>query len=160
MSDDPVGEALDRAFSYLSHRSRSRSELERYLRRKGYEEGVVGRVLERCEELGYVDDRSFAAAYVRDRIRLKPRGVRRLRAELRRKGVAPEVAEEGIESAFRESGVTERELLERAARKRWRALRDEDSRTARRRLYGYLRRRGFPGYGIREVVDELLEGPG
>lgn len=149
-------EARDRALDYLSHRERTRHELERYLRRKGYEEPVVARVMERCEELDYLDDRRFAEGWVRDRIRLKPRGRIRLRAELRKKGVDADDAEAAIERVFREAGVTERELLERAARKRWRARRSEDPETVRRRLVGYLQRRGFPFAEIRRVVDELM----
>lgn len=150
-------EARGRALDYLSHRDRTRRELERYLRRKGYEEPVVSRVVERCEELDYLDDRRFAEGWVRDRIRLKPRGRIRLRAELREKGVDPDEAEAAIERAFREADVSERDLLERAARKRWKARRSDDPRTVRRRLVGYLQRRGFPFAEIRQVVDELMD---
>jgi regulatory protein len=157
-------EALDRAFSYLSHRSRSRFEVERHLRSKGFERPAVEAALERCEELGYLDDRAFAAGWVRDRIRLKPRGRFRLRMELKEKGVSEADAEAAIDRAFREAGVDERELLERAARKRWEARRSDDPRTLKRRLAGYLKRRGFRSADVWEVVHELLEeiedGPG
>lgn len=150
-------EAEERALRYLSHRARSRAELERYLRRKGYEEPIAARVLARLEELGYVDDRTFAEAHVRDRIRLKPRGRFKLLMELREKGVAEADAGAAIEAAFREMDVTERELLERCARKRWRARRTDDPEKLRRRISGYLRRRGFRGSEVREVVDDLLD---
>ena len=154
--DDPREEALRRAFGYLAHRSRSRAELERYLSRRGYADAVVASVLARCEDLGYVDDREFAASWVRDRIRLKPRGIARLRSELRKKGVPASDAEAGIARAFGEEGVTERDLLERVAEKRWRTRRTDDPVRVRRRLSGYLQRRGFPGHAIREVVDRLV----
>lgn len=150
-------EGLDAALRYLSYRERSRSELERYLRRKGYEDPILTRVVARCRELDYVDDRRFAESWVRDRIRLKPRGVFRLKAELREKGVSEDDAEAGIRRAFDEADVTERDLLETAARKRWRERRSDDPRTVRRRLYGYLDRRGFPAHEIREVVDDLMD---
>ncbi len=149
-------EAMDVALSYLSHRSRSRAEVRRRLRREDFAEPVVEHVLARCEEMGYLDDREFAAGWARDRIRLKPRGRLRLVAELRKKGVSEADAEAGVERAFREADVTERELLERAARKRWESRRTDDPRTARRRLAGYLKRRGFPFHEIREVVDRLV----
>lgn len=149
-------EAMDVALSYLSHRSRSRAEVRRRLRREDVAETVVEDVLARCEEMGYLDDREFAAGWARDRIRLKPRGRLRLVAELRKKGVSEADAEAGVERAFREADVTERELLERAARKRWESRRTDDPRTARRRLAGYLKRRGFPFHDIREVVDRLV----
>jgi len=155
-NDDRRREALRRAFRYLAHRGRSRAELERHLSRRGHDAAVVAAVLARCEELGYVDDREFAASWVRDRIRLKPRGTARLRSELRKKGVSAADAEAGIARAFDEEGVSERDLLERAAGKRWRTRRTDDPLKARRRLSGYLQRRGFPGHDIRQVVDRLV----
>lgn len=150
-------EALDRAFGYLSHRSRSRFEVERHLRSKGFEPPAVEAALERCAELGYLDDRAFAAGWVRDRIRLKPRGRFRLLMELKEKGVSEVDAEAAIDRAFREEGVEERELLERAARKRWASRRSDDPDTVKRRLAGYLKRRGFRGSDVWDVVHRLVE---
>lgn len=150
-------EALDRAFSYLSHRSRSRFEVERHLRSKGFERPAVEAALTRCEELDYLDDQAFAAGWVRDRIRLKPRGRFRLLMELKEKGVSEADAEAGIDRAFREENVSERELLERAARKRWEARRSDDPQTVKRRLAGYLKRRGFRSAHVWEVVQGLME---
>jgi regulatory protein len=116
----------------------------------------VAATLGRCETLGYVDDRAFAVCWTLDRIRLKPRGVARLRVELREKGVSEEDADAGIRRAFADEGVGERDLLERAACKRLRARRSDDPRTVRRRLSTYLRRRGFRSGEIRDVVDRLV----
>lgn len=147
---------MERALGYLSHRPRSRLELERYLRRKGFEDRTRTAVIARCEELGYVDDREFAESFVRDRIRLRPRGVFRLKGELRQKGIDGPEAEEAIRAAFRDTGVSERDLLERAARKQWKRLRGKEPRTARRRLVGALRRRGFPAAEIYRIVEEIV----
>ena len=151
-------EALDRAFSYLSHRPRSRFEVERHLRSKGFEPPAVAHALARCEELGYLDDRAFAESWARDRIRLKPRSRFKLRMELEEKGVSEADAEAAIDRAFREAGTDERALLERAARKRFEARRTGDPEKLRRRLHGYLRRRGFRSADIHEVLDGLLAG--
>lgn len=158
--EDPVGEAseaaLRRALRYLTHRPRSRAEMERHLLRGGHDEGAVASAIARCEALGYVDDRAFAVSWTLDRIRLKPRGIARLRQELRKKGVPEADAEAGIRRAFDEEGITERELAERAARKKWRIRRSDDPLTIRRRLAAYLERRGFPSHEAREVIDRLL----
>jgi len=150
--------AIDAAFEYLSHRPRSRAEVERHLGRKGLDPGAVAAAVERCVELDYLDDRAFAADFARDRIRLKPRGSLRIVMELRDRGVSEADARAGVEEAFRDEGVTDRELLERAARKRWESRRSDDPRVVRRRLWSYLRRRGFRTSEIREVVEELVEG--
>jgi len=146
---------METALRHLSVRPRSRAELERHLRRRGVPPERIPPVLARCAELGYLDDRAFATAMVRDRIRLRPRGLARLRAELREKGVEAGDAEAGIRGAFEEAGVTEADLLERAAEQRWRTLGGFPPAIRRRRLTAYLVRRGFPRVDIRRVVGGL-----
>lgn len=150
-------EALDAALRLLATRPRSRRELERRLGAKGFPGPAVAGALERCEELGYLDDVEFAASHARDRIRLKPRGKLKILAELREKGVSEEDARTGIERAFRQEEATERELAVRILEKKWRGLGDRDPRKERRRLAGHLERRGFPFHMIRELVDERME---
>ncbi len=150
-------EAWNAVLSYLSYRARSRHELERHLRRKGYPSSLVDRVLGRCEELTLLDDLSFAAAFVRDRIRLRPRGVTRLEAELVSKGVSRDDARAGIRAAFEEEEVSERDLLEVAARRRWRRLARMDAEKARRRLYAHLVRSGFPPAEVQRAVAEIVK---
>lgn len=148
-------EAMRQALHYLSVRPRSRWEVRRNLRKKGYKEPALGAALERCEGLGYLDDRVFAAAYARDRIRLRPRSIRMLVSELGAKGVARSDAEAGVEEALRDERVNEGELVVRAARKGSRTLGAVDPRTGRRRLFAYLSRRGFTAGAIRECLDDV-----
>lgn len=116
--------------------------------------------LERCAELGYLDDRAFAAAYARDRIRLRPRAPALMEAELRRKGVSSEDARRGIARAMEDEDTSEEALLRRAARRRWRVLRGREPEVARPKLLGYLARRGFRAAAAREVVETLLAEAG
>lgn len=151
--------ALDAALRALAVRQRSRGELERRLRAGGHGDDAIEAALARCEGSGYLDDRSYAAAFVRDRIRLRPRGLSRLRAELRRRGVSEEDAAAGIAEALDEEGTTEAQLLERAARRRWRTLRGLEPEVAKRRLAAYLMRRGFPPPAVWEAVRRLAGRP-
>jgi len=148
--------AVDRALNYLSYRPRSEAEVERKLRGADFSDDAVRQAVERCRELGYLDDLAYARSHVRDRIRLKPRGVRRLRDELRKKGIDEETADEAISRAFREADVSERDLLERAAEKKWADLEGEDPVKERRRFRSYLSRRGFPYALIREVEGDYF----
>lgn len=160
--------ARDAALTLLSHRARTRTELRRRLRSKGFEPDRIERCLDRLEDRGLLDDAEVAAAFVRDRLRLKPRGRTRLRSELRGKGVAREVADEVVDRVLDEEETTEEELAGRVAR-RWveRQGRDtlealvgddrEAARTIRRRLYGYLGRRGFRGRALSRAMDHARE---
>jgi regulatory protein len=69
----------------LGGRAHSRAELQRKLGRKGYTPEEVDAALARLDELGYVNDLSFAEGLVR--VRSASRGPRALSAELARRGV-------------------------------------------------------------------------
>src|SRR5690606_16109539 len=82
---DLLWKAREAAFNLLSYRARSEAELRQRLRRKEFPDDVVEACVADLVEKGYVDDASFAASFVRDRVRGKPRGSRRLVQELRAK---------------------------------------------------------------------------
>lgn len=152
-------QAREAALHLLAVRPRAAVELARRLRMKGYEPEVTDEVIERLRELGMIDDAAFAETVVRDRVRLRPSGARRLVSELRAKGVDEGVAREAIRDTLEGEGTNERELALRAAEK-WRTRPGEERDRARRRLQGFLARRGFGGETIREVIDELLPAGG
>jgi regulatory protein len=151
--------ARDAALSLLSHRSRSATELKRRLKRKGFEPEMAESTVERMEELGMVDDASFAESFVRDRVRLRPHGRRRLKAELRAKGVDDDTARAAIDEVMEREDASEADLA-RAACARWKPRPGEEPGRARRRLQGFLARRGFGGEVVRDVVREKLSSAG
>jgi regulatory protein len=148
-------EAMDRAVHYLSYRPRTCMEVRRHLARNGLTRHADAAIV-RCVELGYLNDDAYAQGFVRERISLKPRGRPRLVSELLARGVDRGIAEEAVDVALAEEGVTEAALLRAAALRRMRALRDLDPPAARRRLAAFLARRGFPGAAIRDLVRELF----
>ena len=147
---------MDNALELLGFRARSESELESRLRQAGHEPAAAASALQRCRELGYLDDRAFALAHVRDRLRLRPKGRRALRSELFAKGIDADLAEAAIAEAFVESGLDETDLARRLAARRTKALVGLEPDAARRRLSGYLTRRGFPPPVVRDVVADAF----
>ena len=138
---------------YLSVRPRSCREIELRLLREKLEQETIEQTIDRLTTLGYLDDRNFAAAFARDRIRLRPCGVRRMKADLLSRGVSSCDADDGIESAMMEQDVNEHELLQQVASARASKLDDLDKGVARRRLFGYLSRRGFSSENVRKWID-------
>lgn len=146
---------LEAALRYLSYRPRTRSEVMRHLISRGH--GIVAeRVVERCRELGYLDDATYSVAFARERIRLKPRGRARIVSELLKRGVDRGTAENAVAVALAEEEVTETDLLHAVAQRRASSLGRLDPATARRRLYAYLIRRGFMGNEVQVAVDRVL----
>ena len=156
LRDGAGADALEAALHCLAYRPRSRMELERHLRRKSHTADAILHAVTRCQKLGYLDDDAFALAFVRDRIRLRPRGRFRLRSELRERGIPPDQADRAIDLAFQDAGISEQELLRGVAEARAFRLKQADPAIARRRLSSWLLRRGFAPVDVRQVVDDLL----
>ena len=152
---DQPWKARAAALSLLSYRARSSAELKRRLKRKGFDEDVAAATVERLDDLGVVDDAAFAESFVRDRVRLKPRGPRRLAGELRAKGVDEETARAAITEVMEREEATELDLA-RAAAARWKPRPGEEPARARARLQAFLARRGFGDDAVRTVVREKL----
>jgi regulatory protein len=141
---------FDRAANFLSYRPRSEREVARKLRDLGASEEEVSETLERLRSLGLVDDREFAATYLRDRDAVRPYGTDRLRQELYRLGVAREVIDEVLSERDPEQDYAQaRSLAERDPL--W-SRRSE--REASAKLFGKLRRRGFGSELIRRVLED------
>jgi regulatory protein len=165
LSADADVRVREAALNLLSYRARTRTELRRKLLGKQFPPSRVDPCLDRLEERGLLDDRAVAAAFVRDRLRLRPKGPRRLTAELRAKGVDGDLAQNVVAQVLVDEGTTENDLARELALG-WlgrqgagvvQALvapgRSPESEKARRRLHGYLGRRGFGGEALRTAMD-------
>ncbi|MEX2581798.1 MAG: RecX family transcriptional regulator [Gemmatimonadota bacterium] len=157
-AEDALWRARDAALHLLSYRQRTERELRDRLMRKGYDAETVDSCAQQLKNSGLLNDEAFARAFIRDRIRARPSGRGRLRAELRSKGVASEIAESLLDDALASGDDSELELARRAAG-RFKRRKGEEAIRAKRRLYGFLSRRGFTADVIRSVSDELGLGP-
>jgi len=137
----------------LTGSARSRSELSVKLARKGVPDEVAGRLLDRFEEVGLVDDQAFARAWVQSRQPGKGLARRALAQELRRKGVDDEVARTALDEVDPEDEVAAARAL---VRRRLRTVGALERDTAVRRLSGMLARKGYPADVCFRVVREEL----
>jgi SOS response regulatory protein OraA/RecX len=167
---------LNAAARFLELRSRSVHEVRRHLADAAFPAELVERAIDRLLELGMLDDRTFATAWVESRDRVRPRGQSALRRELALKGVdretilavlsdrddaAAEAADEAesagdAEYADRSAGtadeVAARRLLDKS---RAALLRIDDPRVRRQRAYALLARKGFDPQICREVTGRF-----
>ena len=145
----------DRALNMLALRARSSSELARALQRKGEEKAHVEWAVARLAEQGLLDDAAFARSFARAKVVDGKQSRRRVQQELARKGVSRTLADEAIDTVIDEEGVDQRAIVEAAARKKLRSLSGLDAPVQRRRLYGFLSRRGYELDDIRRVLDSI-----
>jgi len=169
LNEDADIQVREAALSLLSWRARTRAELRRRLLVKGFRPARVDACLERLQKKGLLDDSAISASFVRDRLRHRPRGRARLSSELRGKGIEPALAERVVDRVLSEEGLTDAALARRVA-DGWlarqgtgtiealtREPRDPEREKARRRLYGYLTRRGFRGDALRDAAERVLK---
>lgn len=147
-------EARTQALRLLARRSRSRAEIRRYLKTKGFDHTTIETVLGQLERQGYVDDAAHARAYAEQLVARGRSGPRAIYAKLRQRGVAAEVAAAATDEAI--SGADQEAMAQRLAEKRLQALTGLDVHTKRRRLYGFLARRGFAPDTISGILARLL----
>ncbi|MEE2709732.1 MAG: regulatory protein RecX [Gemmatimonadota bacterium] len=151
---DGVIRAREAALRLLNTRMRSRKELAQRLSHKKYSDEVIEQVLDVLSQAGVVDDDQFARAWVNDRLRLRPAGMGLLRRELLSKGISDEITTR-ILNEHEGDDETERAWMLLSKRKaRYAGI---DPQVARRRMMGFLARRGFDGQTMYTVVKKMLE---
>ncbi len=161
-------EPLDRrgthtvALYLLARKAWTRRDLTRRLRRRGAPADAAEAVVADLEARGYVDDRAFAVTWAQGRARDRALGRERLREELLARGIARPLAETAIARAFEDTDELTRARA--AGLRRMAALQRMTPDRVAGRLHDYLRRRGYPGDVVRQVLralraDGLLDAP-
>ncbi|AXE38967.1 regulatory protein RecX [Acidipropionibacterium virtanenii] len=151
------------ALTRLDARARTRAELAGTLAGKQVPEEVAGRVLDRLEELGLVDDTDFAERWTTRRHESKGLSRRALAEELRRKGVDQQIVADAVAAVSDDDEVS---AATRLAVARLRAGEGVEEQRLTRRVLGALARKGYGSEvawtalrRAREVLGEEAEGP-
>lgn len=145
---DEVDKAYQAALHYLSSRPRSRAEVERQLAQKGHAPEAVEAALARLEHREYVDDDAFAAYWVENRSRFRPRSAAALRYELRQKGVDAETIKAATGELDEQAAAW---TAVEARLDRWRGLTKPE---LEQKIISHLARRGFSFEIARQVASQ------
>lgn len=148
VADEQV-RAYEFALDFLAYRPRSRAEVSQRLAEKEFAEQTIELVLQRLSQAGLIDDDAFARYWVDNREQFKPRGGRALRYELRRKGIAGQVVDDLLQE------IDQVEAARRAVSSRLGRWQQLDQATFRRKLSGFLQRRGFDYEVIAQVWEQI-----
>ncbi len=139
------------AADFVDRAPRTVAEVERRLRRGGFDPKTVEAVIADLVRAGLLDDRAFALAWVESRSRSRKLGRLRLDSELRRKGVPSEVIAEALATIAEEDAISHARSLAQA----FLGSADIEDARVRQRLAGYLLRRGHAWDTIEQVLLEL-----
>ncbi|KAK3289211.1 hypothetical protein CYMTET_3344 [Cymbomonas tetramitiformis] len=160
VSDDG-GRAQDRAHAralrLLSLRMYTAAELAAKLEKQEFEASVIAAAVARTQELGLQSDVEYSRVYARQKWRQNRWAVYRISMGLRQKGVSELDIKAGIDLAFEKSlegydssdcddGEEQRDAMLRelasSAARQWRLSRSKPLEVRRRRMVGWLQRRG------------------
>ena len=150
---------MEAAAAFLAVRQRSVAETSRRLKKLGYPEGLVEQVVTQLIELNYLDDETFARAWVESRDRARPRGELALRRELAQKGVDRQLVDQVLaERQESDTGAQSELVAARRLLERRRRTLDAETDPYRRRQKGYalLARNGFDPDVCRQATIEFL----
>ncbi|MGV3708360.1 MAG: regulatory protein RecX [Gemmatimonas sp.] len=155
-SEAAILRVMDRALNSISRARRTRRELERRLRRtrpgvEPPEPVTIAIALDRLTESGILSDESVARAEASSRLR-RGDAPRRVAMILQQKGIARGDAADAVARAVDEDSIDEHEQCLRVADKRMRSLSKLEPTVAKRRLMGFLMRRGYGSDAVRGAL--------
>lgn len=135
----------------LGRQTYTASRLRDRLIRRGYSSEEAGDAIAYLLEIGYLDDAAYATNYVTGRS-LAGNGPRKLRWELKSRGVNAEIIDDAI------SQVPHQTLFEQAERLAERRLRGKDRGDPKviAGTYRYLVQRGYDYALVEDVVQKVI----
>ena len=114
--EDIFHNCIDAALRFLQYRPRSKLEIRRRLRSRGYSGAVTDRAMAYLVQKGYIDDTAFTRFWIENRVAFSPRSGRMIKHELLQKGVDSETIENIVD------GIDDYGNAYRAGLKKSRAL--------------------------------------
>ena len=143
------------ALRLIEIKPRSVHEIRDKLAKKGIDKAEIEAVIAGLESIGLLNDVKFARDWIENRQHFRPMGVIRLRQELFVKGIDREIVDQAI--ADYKSNADELPAALDLARRKMRIFSKLEPEAAKRRLAGFLARRGYEVSIVSRVLKELLK---
>jgi len=154
LKNKDASRAREYVFRLLKSRMRTEHEICQRLKKKNFSDNVIRQVIVYFKKLRFIDDKEFAGLWLSSRLK-KPLGFRRLRFELKRKGLKNDLIEKSVNKLKKDYDETS--IVRQLAIQRLKKLRDLEPITIKRRLFSYLAGRGFSLDVIIEVLRSIKQ---
>lgn len=135
--DKSIERPLDLTLRYLSYQARSVFEIQKYIRKKGFDEEIIKKIIDILLEKNYLNDRDFASLFIRNRIQFKPKSKFAFRYELKNKGIAPHIIDTILEP------YDDIDLALKSIKPKIRLWNNLDTEKLKKKMMNFLRYRGF-----------------
>jgi len=148
---DLLSKAKNYAFLLLKFRPRSEKEIRVRLKKKKFDQEIIEETVAFLKDKDFINDNYFAKAWVESRLK-RPLGLRRIKEELKVKGIDKEIIDSQIGEI--KKSYSEEDIVTEIARERFNRLKNIERELAKRRLYAYLLRRGFSPEIVINVLNQ------
>jgi len=148
--------AYDYALNLLSARAYTTRDLGRKLAQKGFEKSEAAETIARLTASGLLNDQKYAEEFARQRLVVAGASKRRVEQLLAGKGISREVARAAVEKVVEDEDVDTVGAMEKMGRKKLMSLGDLDPFVKRRRVFGFLARKGYDLDEINHVLSRIL----
>jgi regulatory protein len=157
MTDVAVfADTYNKALEVLARGPRAAKDLARWLLQREHPREEVEAAITRLTERGLLNDAAYAVMFARSRLTTHHMSRRRIAAELAKRGVERATADAAIAEVMEDEAIDERAMVSSAGEKKLRSLANLERDVQRRRLYGFLARKGYPADLVRDVVATLM----
>lgn len=147
-------QALKYAHLLLKYRPRSEYEIRERLIKRFFNKNEIEETITKLKNLNLIDDLNFAKFWINYRLTTNPKSKFYIENELKQKGLAKEIILRAVKDF---DNFIDKETAYKLARKKLGSLISLDDPLAKkRRLYSYLKRRGYSYRIIKDIMVELL----
>jgi regulatory protein len=149
--------AYNRAIECLARAPRSTKDLTRWLLEREYSVEDVAAAIEKLTVRGLLNDAQFALLFTRSRMTNRGQSRLRVQLELAKRGIARDLVDAALTEVMTDESFDERAMVEAAAAKKFRSLAKLEPEVQKRRLYGFLTRKGYPSALVRDAVSKCTK---
>ena len=152
---DGYDKYLNNTLRFLKFRDRSEKEIRDYLRQKKAAPEIIEKIISYCKDYGFINDKKFAADWVRSRSTHRLKSKKIIKIELIKKGIDPEIIEKAL-SLLQETENTDLNLAKKLVQLRINRYINAPRQEIYQKLGGFLSRRGFSWDTIKQAIDSEL----
>lgn len=146
-------DALEKARNYCAYQERCQQEVIAKLKSFHLSEDELNYVLLQLIQGDYLNEQRFAEAYVSGKIRIKKWGKRKIRHQLKLKGLTDKCIELGFLAFEYEEYF---ETLRQLASYKWEHTKESNPYKKKQKVMSYLYGKGFETELIQDILTEII----
>lgn len=155
MKNDPAYEKhLARMMALCSRSEKCKWDIRSALQKKGVKKHVVEQIIYALETHGFIDEKRYACAYVKDKIRLQGWGPVKIQVGLRSKNIPENILSEALESVDTQEYMHN---LQAALERKQTVLKEPDRQKNKEKLIRFALGRGYTYHQIIQALEGLQE---